>query len=257
LGVFKVKKLLMMILLVQGSLVPVNIQAIDIFYAIKSYHLKDVRTWLKLERDLTICNKEGQSILHAAVLTGKSKMVKTILKSGIDVNILDKGYQTALDYAVESGTNEIILNVIKYKGKVTSMQNAEFVSLLAQKVKRNFWFMVALKFGLLMPLFLMVGFVLGATIAVNIFGLVINYAETSFLAYIIVGATIGAFECLLMPPYLAFPGGFLWGLCFIETGGMIVMALPIAPFYFGFSAIVVGATYLFITPKKEKYLLAV
>jgi len=109
-----------------------NIQAVDIFHAIKQYDLKSVRLWVKSSSDTTICNAEGQSILHAAVLTGKNRMVKAILKSGVEVNNLDRAQKTALDYAAEYSYENISLRLIQHKAKVTRQDNAAYIQHMFQ-----------------------------------------------------------------------------------------------------------------------------
>ncbi|MCX5924322.1 MAG: ankyrin repeat domain-containing protein [Candidatus Dependentiae bacterium] len=76
-------------------------QAVDIFYEISKGNRRSVKSWLKSSPDLSICNKLGQSVLHAAVLANSDHMVKIVLTSKVPVNALDKTGKTALDYAVD------------------------------------------------------------------------------------------------------------------------------------------------------------
>ncbi|HSW75716.1 MAG TPA: ankyrin repeat domain-containing protein, partial [Candidatus Saccharimonadales bacterium] len=49
-------------------------QAIDIFHAISRGNIKTVNAWVKLNSNLSICNEQGQSVLHAAVLANNKNI---------------------------------------------------------------------------------------------------------------------------------------------------------------------------------------
>lgn len=100
----------------------------------------------------------------------------------------------------------------------------------------------------------MIGSLLGIFIAQNIFNLTMIGYSASTVFYMIVGLTIGACECLFMPFYLAFPLGYLWGQLMIETGGMIVMVLPLA-LPAGLIALIISDFDCLIRPKEFDYFL--
>ncbi len=91
-----------------------------IFHNIAQGNKKAVKAWIKSKPDLSIMNDQGQTILHAAVMTGDLLMVKTVLKSKIAINILDKQGKTALDRAVIMHNNKMAYQLVKVGGRVTS-----------------------------------------------------------------------------------------------------------------------------------------
>lgn len=246
------------LLLSLGLVATLPVAAIDIFYEISHKNFKAINSWLKPKPDTSICNEQGQSILHTAVLTGNNKIVKAILKTSIDVNMLDKFGKTALDYAVEYGNINIILNLVTHKAKVTSLQESKYVAQLVQQERKKFWMILAFKVGILVPLVLLVGTLLGGYIVETIFGLAMNMTAATTLSYIIVGTTIAICECFLIPWYLALPLGFIWANVMLETSGMIVIILPVAALIGVVAVGIVGAlhyTYHTIRPEEDLYLL--
>ncbi len=117
-------------------------QAIDIFHAISRGNIKTVNAWVKLNSNLSICNEQGQSVLHAAVLANNKNIVKLLLKSSINVNEIDKKGKTALDYAIDYGYESIVLELGKHKAKVTTEQNAEFVKILLENEPTGLFFSI-------------------------------------------------------------------------------------------------------------------
>ncbi len=109
-----------------------------IFHDISQGNKKAVKFWLKSKPDLSIMNEQGQTVLHAAVMTGDWSMVKTVLKSKIAINVLDKQGKTALDRAVIMHNNKMAYQLVKVGGRVTSED-------LAWKLK-NIYTSRALKF---------------------------------------------------------------------------------------------------------------
>ena len=103
-------------------------QSIDIFHEISQCRYRAVKNWIKSKPNLLICDEQGQSVLHAAVLTGRKSMVSLVLQYRVDINALDNQGKTALDLAIESASTKedrkIILMLISKHGRVTSYQNA-------------------------------------------------------------------------------------------------------------------------------------
>jgi magnesium-transporting ATPase (P-type) len=102
-----------------------------IFHAISQNNPKLINNMLQNGQYSNTVNKDGQTILHAAVLANNWKAVKTILTSKqININQLDIYNKTAMDYAVEYGHNKMVRKLYKNIGKVTSVENAKH----AQKI---------------------------------------------------------------------------------------------------------------------------
>ncbi len=102
--------------------------SIDIFQAITQGNKKAVQTWIKSKPDLLIFNDQGQTVLHAAVMTGDWSMVKAVLRSKIAINILDAQGKTALDYAVDEYDEKIVCKLVRCKAQVTTERAAEYVA---------------------------------------------------------------------------------------------------------------------------------
>src|SRR5687768_4216408 len=68
--------------------------------------------------------KNISSQLFDAVEHGNRKKVRSLLSCGINVNTLNDEHKTALDLAVEFGRNKIARDLIKYGGRVTTVDNA-------------------------------------------------------------------------------------------------------------------------------------
>lgn len=105
-------------------------QAVDIFYAISHNKRKAVNAWVKSSPNASIRDDQGQSVLHAAVLTGDRSMVQKMLKTHVDVNMLDKAGKTALDYGVDHGNKKIILELLNHKAQVTTMGNVDQIKMI-------------------------------------------------------------------------------------------------------------------------------
>ncbi len=103
-------------------------QSIDIFREISQCRYRAVNNWIKSKPNLLIRDQQGQSILHAAVLTGRKNMVSLVLQYRVDINALDNHGKTALDLAIESASTKedtkIILMLLSKHGRVTSSTNA-------------------------------------------------------------------------------------------------------------------------------------
>lgn len=102
-------------------------QSVDIFYEIANCDYQAVQYWIKFKPDFSIRNELGQSIVHAAVLTGKVKMVKEVLRSPVDVNICDNNGKTALDIASDYGDRAIVCELVGVGASVTSSYNEAWV----------------------------------------------------------------------------------------------------------------------------------
>jgi ankyrin repeat protein len=103
----------------------------SIFHAISQNNTQLVKKMLKDGQYADAVNNDGQTILHAAVLTNNWKAVQVIFASKqINVNQLDKYNKTAMDYAVEYGHNKMVRNLYKNNGQMTSAENASY----AQKI---------------------------------------------------------------------------------------------------------------------------
>jgi hypothetical protein len=238
---------------------PVHPVQSDIFYEISRGNKKSIKTWLQPKPDLSIKNAQGQTVLIAAVQAGQRELVTMLVKAGAQVNAIDHAGKTALDYAVAQGNKNIALMLVHHKAKVTSLQSAHDVCEIAQKAKRQFWMMLALKVGILIPLMLVAGSFLGACITEGIFGLslsCIGISSAPALSYFILGSIIGACECILLPWYVAFPLGFVWGGCMIDSGGIVLMGLPGA-LLAGVVVLAVGIGVCLIRPEEDCYLLAI
>lgn len=110
----------------------------DIFYNISQGNVGKVKSWLKTKPDLKVKNDLGQTVLHAAVLSGNADMVLTLVRAGAPVNALNDKKQTALDTAVIMKNNKVAYQLVKVGGRVTSED-------LASKLK-NMYKSRALKF---------------------------------------------------------------------------------------------------------------
>ncbi len=112
-----------------------------IFHAISQNDTKLVKKMLQSKEYNNPTNENGQTILHAAVLTNNWKAVKVILISGFtNINQLDKYGKTAMDYAVEHGYNKLVKKLYKNKGKVTSLENAKDTHKIITKPFRMVFF---------------------------------------------------------------------------------------------------------------------
>lgn len=92
----------------------------DIFYDISKGKVSKVKSWLKNKPDLTVKNELGNSVLHAAVLSGNGDMISILVRAGAQVNALDAKKQTALDSAVIMHNNQMAYQLVKFGGRVTS-----------------------------------------------------------------------------------------------------------------------------------------
>ncbi len=105
----------------------VTAESKPIFHAIAQNDSASVEKILKKDEYHNTVNKDGQTILHVAVLANNKKATKTILKSKqINVNQLDNDGKTAMDYAVEYKQNKLIRKLYKHKGKVTTLENEKY-----------------------------------------------------------------------------------------------------------------------------------
>ncbi len=61
----------------------------------------------KDKRAVNLVNKDLQTPLHLAAMTGDRKLIRLLIRSGANVFIMDKYGRTALDYALAFGHNDI------------------------------------------------------------------------------------------------------------------------------------------------------
>ena len=121
------RNVLMLSAFVLATCTAFDLYSKDIFTYIENQDNKMIKKWLKLKPDAGIKNAEGQTVLHAAVATGKCNIVRSMLVLGVEVNARDNAGNTALDIAADFGFSDVVLELVNQNAKVTTKDRERWV----------------------------------------------------------------------------------------------------------------------------------